>query len=109
MFGQAQQCGKDDAQPGDLRNGKIGEDHAALQHLHAERDVRCKNQQTRDERGQQNIQFDIAHFSPANKRWIVSSNIVNKSLACGVPPTVNGNITAGICARSAIHSEGRSF
>jgi hypothetical protein len=30
--------------------------------------VRCEYQQTRDERRQQDVEFDFVHFSPANKR-----------------------------------------
>ncbi len=66
--GQIEQPCKDHTQSGDLRDGKIGEDHAALQHLHAERNVRCQHQQTRDERGQQDTQLDVVHFSPASNR-----------------------------------------
>ena len=60
-LGEIEQSGNDDAESGDLRDGKIGEDHAALQHAHAERNVRGKYQQTRDERGQQDVEFDAVH------------------------------------------------
>ena len=40
---------------------------------------------------------------PFSKRWMLSSNRPNKSLASGVPPTVYGNSTAGRPVLPAIH------
>ena len=88
LFCYIQQPGNDDAQPGNLRDGEIGKNHTSLQNLHAKRYVRGKHQQARDECGQQDIEFDGVHFNPANSRAMVSSNSVNKSVACLVPPTV---------------------
>src|SRR6185295_15782271 len=69
------------------------------------------HQEAGGQRRQQNRQLDGAeiHCAPLSRRWIVSSNSPNRSLAAASPPTVNGNATALIFARSAIHCDARSL
>src|SRR5581483_2460078 len=98
----AEVVGSDDAERGDLRDGKVDEDDAPLEHLHAERDVRRGDEQARDERGPQDAELGgtDAHFTVFSKRSIVSSNSPKRSFARSVPPTVKGSITLGILVLS---------
>ena len=45
----------------DLRDGKVDEDDAAAQYFHAQRHVGAEYQQTRDERGKDDTQLELAH------------------------------------------------
>ena len=81
------------------------------EHLHAERHVRGRHQQARDERGPEDrpVERGPAHAVALRSRAMVSSKSPKRSFAPSVPPTVNGNATALIFARSAIHCDARSL
>ena len=90
-------CGSNPQEVGDqhahargLRDGDIDEDDPAGEDLHAEWDMGCCDQQSRCQRRQDDGKACgvHAHFLTARRRSIVSSNKENRSLACGVPPTV---------------------
>ena len=102
----AERVRRDHAERGDLRDREVDEHDAALQHLLPERHVREHYQQAGEQRRPQDAQVDceVAHFSTASSRSMVSSNSPNRSLAPGVPPTENGRVTTGACTRSESQS-----
>ncbi len=108
---EAQLVGEQHAAAGDLRDGQVDEHDAAREHLRAERHVSGRHQQPGGERRQQDRQVDGVeiHCAPFSRRAIVSSKSPYRSFASASPPTVNGNTTTLIFARSAIHAtRGRS-
>ena len=92
---EADAVGEQYAAPGDLRNRQIDEHDAAREHLHAERHVRQRDEESRDERRQQDGEIDRAgaHCEPFRSRAIVSSKSPYRSVARSSPPTVNGSTT----------------
>src|SRR5262249_12449131 len=93
----------------DLRHCGIDEDDAALEHLHAERHVRRRDQQPGDERRPEDSEARRVqiHLITASRRAIVSSNRPNRSFALSVPPTVNGIIVVAMPVRSDRNSAAR--
>jgi len=110
-FGHAHGVGGDHAEPGDLRDGQVDEDDAAVQHLHAQGDVGGEHQQPGDERRPQDAPVERApvHRVPpaATSRATVSSKRPKRSFAASLPPTVNGIFTAAMPAFLLSHSDAR--
>src|SRR5205807_119074 len=97
---------EDDTASGDLRHSQIDEDNATIEHLNAERHMSGGDEEPSNQRRPYDAQVRSrgAHFVTASSRAKVSSYNPNRSFARSVPPTVYGNITDGILARSAINS-----
>ena len=93
---------RDDAERRHLRDGEIDEHDAAGQHLLSQRHVRDRHQHAGDQRRPQDAEVggQRVHLSAASSLSRVSSNKPNRSFASGVPPTENGNVTAGAWTRS---------
>ena len=114
-IGKAQRIGHDHPQPRHLCDGEVDEHDAAVEHLRAQRHVRGQHQQAGDQRQSEQapverVPVDSAHLAApaaASSRSTVSSNKPNKSFAPWLPPTVNGNRTAGMPAFFCSHSDGR--
>src|SRR5205814_537107 len=83
---------------------KVNEDDAALEHLHAQRHVRRRDEQAGDECRPKDLPFGRAHAHRAtlSSRSIVSSNRPNRSLALSLPPTVKGRGTTAMPARRSV-------
>jgi hypothetical protein len=62
----AKKVGCDHADSCDLRDRDVDENDAPVQHLYSQRCMGCGHQQTREQGGQQQADFEVAHiiFSP---------------------------------------------
>ena len=112
VLGDAERVGGDHAEPRDLRDREVDEDDAAIEHLHAERDVGREDEQPSDQGRAEDAPVEHAPVhglvpAAATRRPTVSSKRPNRSFAASLPPTVNGTLTIAMPAFFAIHSEGR--